>query len=154
MWRRGYLRWQYLPTKLNENPPIGSKVISGGHTDRRTHRQTDTQTGWWSDKHTFIFWRQLRIIKISLVLRTTLFQLVGTGDVTYLTNLIFSCTGPLGPTHYAQLRWVEIKCYHFSKRIADSINIHYATQAIETLRQHLQQEYETFWCGAQDYLIR
>jgi hypothetical protein len=23
-----------LPTKLHENPPIGSKVISGGHTDR------------------------------------------------------------------------------------------------------------------------
>jgi hypothetical protein len=35
--RRGYLEWQYLPTKFHENPPIGSKVISG-------HRQTDRHT--------------------------------------------------------------------------------------------------------------
>jgi hypothetical protein len=34
MWHQGPLQWHHLPTKLHENPPIGSKVISGGHTDR------------------------------------------------------------------------------------------------------------------------
>jgi hypothetical protein len=28
------------PTKYNESLPGGSKVISGGHTDRHTHTQT------------------------------------------------------------------------------------------------------------------
>jgi hypothetical protein len=32
---RGHLEGQYLSTKFHENPPIGSKVISGGHTDRQ-----------------------------------------------------------------------------------------------------------------------
>jgi hypothetical protein len=32
---RGHLEWQHLPTKFHEHPPIGSKVISGGHTDRQ-----------------------------------------------------------------------------------------------------------------------
>jgi hypothetical protein len=31
---RGHLEWQYPRTKFHENPLIGSKVISGGHTDR------------------------------------------------------------------------------------------------------------------------
>jgi hypothetical protein len=39
---RGHLEWQYLPTKFNENPPISSKVISGGHA--RTH--IHTHRGW------------------------------------------------------------------------------------------------------------
>jgi hypothetical protein len=34
MRRRGHLEVQYLSTKFHENPPIGSKVISGEHTDR------------------------------------------------------------------------------------------------------------------------
>jgi hypothetical protein len=48
MWHRGHLEWQYFLTKFYENPPIGSKVISGGLTE------TDTQTGWWFDKPIFI----------------------------------------------------------------------------------------------------
>jgi hypothetical protein len=32
---RGHLEWQHLPTKFHEHPPIGSKVISGRHTDRQ-----------------------------------------------------------------------------------------------------------------------
>jgi hypothetical protein len=43
MWLRGHLEWQYLPTKFHENPQICSKVISGGHADRQTHRQRDTR---------------------------------------------------------------------------------------------------------------
>jgi hypothetical protein len=31
-WRRGHLQWYHLPTKFHENSPIGSKVISGIHT--------------------------------------------------------------------------------------------------------------------------
>jgi hypothetical protein len=29
-----YLEWQHLLNKFHKNPPIGSKVISWGHTDR------------------------------------------------------------------------------------------------------------------------
>jgi hypothetical protein len=32
---RGPLEWHYLSTKFHENLPIGSKVISGGQTDRQ-----------------------------------------------------------------------------------------------------------------------
>jgi hypothetical protein len=39
--QRGPLEWHYLPTKFNENLLSGSKVISGGQTDRQTDRQTD-----------------------------------------------------------------------------------------------------------------
>jgi hypothetical protein len=35
---RGPLEWHYLCTKFHENLPSGSKVISGGHTDRQTDR--------------------------------------------------------------------------------------------------------------------
>jgi hypothetical protein len=31
----GHLECQHLPTKFHEHPPIGSKVVSGGHTDRQ-----------------------------------------------------------------------------------------------------------------------
>jgi hypothetical protein len=31
---RGPLEWHYLRTKFHEDLPGGSKVISGGHTDR------------------------------------------------------------------------------------------------------------------------
>jgi hypothetical protein len=31
-----FLEWQYLPTKFYENPLIGSKVISTGHTHTHT----------------------------------------------------------------------------------------------------------------------
>jgi hypothetical protein len=34
---RGPLAWHYLRTKLHENLPSGSKVTSGGHTDRQTY---------------------------------------------------------------------------------------------------------------------
>jgi hypothetical protein len=44
---RGALEWNYLRTKFNEILPSGSKVISGGRTDR--------QTDWRFDKPTFIF---------------------------------------------------------------------------------------------------
>jgi hypothetical protein len=27
MWLRGHLSWLHVPTKLNENPPVGSEVI-------------------------------------------------------------------------------------------------------------------------------
>jgi hypothetical protein len=39
-----YLEWQHLPSKFHENPPIGSKVISGGQTDRHRHTHTHTHT--------------------------------------------------------------------------------------------------------------
>jgi hypothetical protein len=37
---RGHLEWHYLYNTFHENLPSGSKVISGGHTDRQTDRQT------------------------------------------------------------------------------------------------------------------
>jgi hypothetical protein len=47
------LEWYYLHTKFYENLTSGSKVISGGHTDktdrhthRCTHTYTDRQTYW------------------------------------------------------------------------------------------------------------
>jgi hypothetical protein len=43
----GPLEWHYLHIKFHENLPSGSKVISGGQTDR----------DWWFDKPTFIFWK-------------------------------------------------------------------------------------------------
>jgi hypothetical protein len=35
MWHPGHLQWHHPSTKFHENPPIGSEVISGGHTDRQ-----------------------------------------------------------------------------------------------------------------------
>jgi hypothetical protein len=32
-------------TKFHKNLLSGSEVINGGHTNRKTHRQTDGQTG-------------------------------------------------------------------------------------------------------------
>jgi hypothetical protein len=40
MWHQGHHQWHHLPTKFNENPPLGSKIISGGHTDRQIYGQT------------------------------------------------------------------------------------------------------------------
>jgi len=40
VWRRGDLHWHDLAVEFNENVPFGSKVISGGHADRQTDRQT------------------------------------------------------------------------------------------------------------------
>jgi hypothetical protein len=43
---RGHLELQQLPTKFHEIAPIGSKVISAGHTHRQTDRHTtDRQAG-------------------------------------------------------------------------------------------------------------
>jgi hypothetical protein len=38
--QRGPLEWHYLHTKFHENLQSGSEVVSGGHTDRQTDRQT------------------------------------------------------------------------------------------------------------------
>jgi hypothetical protein len=35
MWHRGHLQWHHLPTKFHEKPPIGSKVVTGTHTERQ-----------------------------------------------------------------------------------------------------------------------
>jgi hypothetical protein len=77
MWHRGHPQRHHLPTKFNENTPVDSKVISGGHTDTHTdthththtkhthtphthththtHAHTHAQTGSWFGKPTFIF---------------------------------------------------------------------------------------------------
>jgi uncharacterized protein YneF (UPF0154 family) len=57
MWYRGYLERQYVPTKFHENPPIGSKVINGGLTDRQTRKHTDMLV---IDKATFISRKQAK----------------------------------------------------------------------------------------------
>jgi hypothetical protein len=38
---RSYLERQFLPVKFHINPPLGSKVIIWGPTDRHIHTQTD-----------------------------------------------------------------------------------------------------------------
>jgi hypothetical protein len=35
-WRRGHLKWHDLLAEYHEDIPVGSKVISGWHTDRQT----------------------------------------------------------------------------------------------------------------------
>jgi hypothetical protein len=59
-------RWKYMASrsswmarlrnKFHENPPTGSKVVSGG--DTHTHTHTHRPTGLWFDKPNFIFGKQ------------------------------------------------------------------------------------------------
>jgi hypothetical protein len=51
VWCRGHLQWHVFPAEFYEHFPVGSKVASGGHIDRRT--------AWLSHKPNFLFVRDV-----------------------------------------------------------------------------------------------
>jgi hypothetical protein len=53
VWYSGHLQWNQLPTKFHESPSIGSKVISGRHTDRQAGDLISLRLIKWHFVHPF-----------------------------------------------------------------------------------------------------